>query len=242
LRGVEYDKWCKLPKKGQGVIQFQECPQANKWVHSKNGLSSSEWTNAIKMVGNVMPVNAIPRPDQGTLYCRHGCKKIETLGHILGECHRGELIRNNRHHAVRRLIADAMSKNGWKVLQEVECTGNGSRRVDIIAYNQATKKGFILDPTVRMEQNDTNQSEAVNLAKKEIYDPCIPYFCEKLGLDDIEVIGLYIGARGTISKFFLDFMKTQGLLSTLIEDIVVSVLKKSVQICIHHLFSTVPNT
>jgi hypothetical protein len=232
----------RLPQKGQGVIQFQECPHANKWVHSKNGLSSSEWTNAIKMVGNVMPVNAIPRPDQGTLYCRHGCKKTETLGHILGECHRGSLIRNNRHHAVRSLIAEAMTKIGWKVLQEVECTGNGSRRVDIIAYNQTTKKGIILDPTVRMEQNDINQSEAVNQAKKDIYEPCIPYFCEKLGLDDIEVIGLYIGARGTISKFFLEFMKTQGLMSTLIEDIVVSVLKKSAQICIHHLFSTTPNT
>jgi hypothetical protein len=242
LKAVEYDKWCKLPKKGQGVVQFQECPQANRWVYSKDGLSASEWTNAIKMVGNVMPVNAIPRPDQGSFYCRHGCsKKIETLGHILGECKRGELLRNNRHHAVRRLIADAMSKVGWKVLQEVECTGNGSRRVDIIAYNQVTKKGIILDPTVRMEQNDTNQPESVNREKKAIYDPCIPYFKEKLGLEDIEVIGLYIGARGTISKFFLDFMKTHGLISSLIDDIVISVLKKSVQICVHHLFS-VPNT
>jgi hypothetical protein len=194
------------------------------------------------MVGNVMPVNAIPRADQGSTRCRHGCNETETLGHVLGKCPRGELIRNNRHHAVRRLIAEGMTKLGWKVLQEVQCTGDGSKRVDIIAYKQDSKKGFILDPTVRMEQNDINQAEIVHQEKKAIYDPCIPYFQEKLGLEDIQVIGLYAGARGTISKFFLDFIKSQGLLSSLIGDIVTTVLKKSVQICVHHLFSTVPNT
>ena len=118
---------------------------------------------------------------------------------------------------------------------------SSSRRVDIIAYNPVSKKGFILDPTVRMEQ-DTNQAEAVNLEKKAIYDPCIPYFKQKFGLVDIEVIGLYIGARGTISSFFVDFLKSEKLASSLIEDIVITVLKKSVQICVNHLFSTTPDS
>ena len=134
-----------------------------------------------------------------------------------------------------------MSKVGWKVLQEVQCTGDGSKRIDIIAYNQASKKGLILDPTIRMEQNDIHQAEAVNQEKKLHYDACIPYFQEKFGLENIEVIGLYVGARGTISKFFLDFIKSQALSMSLMEDIVISVLKKSVQICVHHLFSSIPN-
>ena len=155
------------------------------------------------------------------------------------------------------MIADAMTKNGWKVLQEVECNSHSmkqinedsdnssvesfsSRRVDIIAYNQTTRKGVILDPTIRMEQN-TNQADLVDLKKKAFYEPCIPYFKEKLGLDDIEVIGLYVGARGTISKFFLEFLKNHALPSTLIEDIVTTVLKKSAQICVHHLFSNIPD-
>src|SRR5205814_10224820 len=98
----------------------------------------------------------------------------ETLGHILGSCHRSELIRNNRHHAVRCLIADAMSKVGWKVLQEVQCTGDGSKRVDIIAYNQAARKELTLDPTIRMKQNNSNQAKAVNEENKLHYNPCIP--------------------------------------------------------------------
>ena len=80
------------------------------------------------------------------------------------------------------------------------------------------------------------------MEKKEIYDPCIQYFKDKLGLDEIKVIGLYIGARGTITKFFLDFLKEQGIPSSLlIEDIVTTVLKKSAQICTHHLFSITPS-
>ena len=88
-----------------------------------------------------------------------------------------------------------------------------------------------------MEQ-DTNQADAVNIEKRAIYEPCIPYFKEKLGLVDIQVIGLYVGARVTISKFFVRFLKDLGLPSMLIEDIVTTVLKKSVQICVHHLFSS----
>ena len=91
-----------------------------------------------------------------------------------------------------------------------------------------------------MEQ-DANQAEAVDLEKESIYEPCIPYFKEKLGLNDIKVIGLYVGARGTITKFFMDFMKSFGIPAPLIEDIVITVLKKSVQICVHHLFSNVPD-
>ena len=55
-----------------------------------------------------------------------------------------------------------------------------------------------------MEQ-DANQAEAVNLEKKAIYDPCIPYFKQKFGLVDIEVFGLQVGARETISIFVVDF-------------------------------------
>ena len=91
-----------------------------------------------------------------------------------------------------------------------------------------------------MEQ-DVNQAEAVHQEKRAIYEPCIPYFKEKLGLDDIKVVGLYVGARGTITKFFLDFMKEHHLPAKLVEDVVTAVLKKSVQICVHHLFSNVPD-
>ncbi|KAJ4434639.1 hypothetical protein ANN_23202 [Periplaneta americana] len=56
-------------------------------------------------------------------------------------------------------------------------------------------------------------------------------------LEDIEVIGLLIGARGVIPKFFESFRKTFELPQTLIADIITSVLKRSCQILSHHIHS-----
>ena len=95
LRDKEYSSWCQLPTKGKGVEQFQEVPYCNKWMRTKSGLSSTEWTQAIKMVGNVVPVKCVPGRSQGSKRCRH-CNEYETLAHILGKCERSALIRNNR--------------------------------------------------------------------------------------------------------------------------------------------------
>ncbi|KAJ4433846.1 hypothetical protein ANN_16158 [Periplaneta americana] len=57
---------------------------------------------------------------------------------------------------------------------------------------------------------------------KAIFD----YFKAKYQLEDIEVIGLLIGARGVIPKFFERFRKTFELPQTLTADIITSVEKK----------------
>ncbi|KAJ4441024.1 hypothetical protein ANN_10873, partial [Periplaneta americana] len=67
-----------------------------------------------------------------------------------------------------------------------------SSRIDIIAYSQTTKKGYIIDPTIRNEMG-SSQSEDVNKEKINIYLPTVDYFKAKYQLE--EVIGLLIGAR-----------------------------------------------
>lgn len=136
------------------------------------------------------------------------------------------------------MIASSLRDKGWKVDEEIYCVDvNGtSRRADIFAYNRATGKGFIIDPTVRME-GDIDQFTAVDSEKKGIYEPCVPYFQSKYNVSDIEVIGLYIGARGTISKNFVSFSKKNKISLSVIETIVSSVLKISSIICNQHLFS-----
>ena len=64
------------------------------------------------------------------------------------------------------------------------------------------KRLLFLDPTVRFER-DSNQTTEVDLEKKKIYDPCIPYLSEKYQIPKHEwtVIGLLFGSRGAISKF-----------------------------------------
>ena len=102
-----------------------------------------------------------------------------------------------------------MKSVGFEVSEEVHCVAeNGStRRVDIIAYDTAFKKGYILDPTVCFERGDAEQQAMeTDLRKKEIHEPCRTFFKDKYSLDEIEVIGLYVGARGTLTKFFFNFI------------------------------------
>ncbi|KAJ4447137.1 hypothetical protein ANN_09138 [Periplaneta americana] len=116
--------------------------------------------------------------------CRHpGCSEVETLGHVLGYCPRGELLRNNRHHKVRSSIATTLRKAKWEVYEEVHCLAeNGStRRADIIAIDRRNQRSLILDPTVRFEKDD-QQANNVNNEKKSVYNSCIPHFREFMSL------------------------------------------------------------
>lgn len=92
--------------------------------------------------------------------------------------------------------------------QEIFCCDvNGvSRLADIFAYNRILNKGYIIDTAIRMAA-ENDQFDTVNLEKKAIYEPCITYLQSKYNVMDIEVIGLCIGARGTISKCFVNFLK-----------------------------------
>ncbi|KAJ4432001.1 hypothetical protein ANN_20615 [Periplaneta americana] len=79
-------------------------------------------------------------------------------------------------------------------------------------------------------QVDSVKPEDVNKEKLNIYLPTVDYFKAKYQLEDIEVIGLLIAARGVIPKFFESFRKTFELPQTLTADIITSVLKRSCQI------------
>ena len=236
LTDREYSAWCSLPHKGKGVSLFQQCPSINKLLWRKQGLSSSEWTSSIKMVANVAAVRTIPGRSQDSR-CRH-CDEFETLSHVLGKCDHGMLLRNTRHHMIRSILAEALRENSLTVHEEIHCTavGDSNRRVDIIAFDPSTKSGYIIDPTVRMEIDD-QQPEKVNQEKQAIYNGCIPYLKEKYGLEHLEVIGLLVGARGTITQFFKDFSKMFGLRQAVMEQVAITAVKGSSQILHNHLYN-----
>jgi hypothetical protein len=189
LRQIEYKRWCDLPQKGRGVILYQEHTPANKWITQRKGLSSSEWRDAIKMTANVAPVRVLHGRSENGNRCRRCDSEIETLGHVLGFCKHGELLRNTRHHSIRTAIAKELQEKGWEVTEEVHCisTNGSTRRVDILAINPNDRKSYILDPTIRFETHK-GQAEEVNIEKQNIYEPTIPYFKEKYNVNDIKVI------------------------------------------------------
>jgi hypothetical protein len=151
--------------------------------------------------------------------------------------HHGELLRNTRHHNIRAAIANELRGKGLEVYEEVTCTGENDsvRRVDIIAINRSLKKGYIIDPTVRYE-NDESQAELTDIEKRSIYEPCIPYFLLFYNLKEVEVIGLLVGARGSIPTFFVNFCKRFRLSSCFIYKIVLLALKGSIALFRNHLY------
>ena len=196
-----------------------------------------EWIDALKMVGYVAPVRAVPgRSRDGTRY-RRCLSEIETLPHILGFCPYSEDLRNIRHHAVRSMLAEALKEVGFTVHQEVQglATQGSVRRIDIIAIKN--NSAYILDPTIRFETH-ADQPHEVDSEKKRIYEPTIPFYKDKYSLSHIDVIGLMVGARGTIPSFFANKCKNLGLTHSIVKEIAISALKGSVQILRNHLYGS----
>ncbi|KAJ4444022.1 hypothetical protein ANN_05811, partial [Periplaneta americana] len=207
LRNTEFEYWKVMPGRGRGVQFYSQVPKANAWIFNKSGLSTSEWVTCLKMNANLAAVRGVPGRSLDGSRCRHGCPETETLAHV-------------------------------QVEEEVFClaTNGSSRRTDIIAYSQTTKKGYIIDPAIRIETG-SSQPEDVNQENINIYLPTVDYFKAKYQLENIEVIGLLIGARGVIPKFFESFRKTFELPQTFTTDIMTLVLKRSCQILSHHIHS-----
>jgi hypothetical protein len=140
---------------------------------SKQGLSSSEWISYLKMVGDVVAVRAIPgRNRSQDNRCRHCSEyETETLSHVLGNCEHRNLLRNSRHHRIRTTIANALRNVGLGVYEEEDCNSDAgsNRRVDIIAFDEGTRSGFAIHPTVRTESSQ-DQPEDVNTEKQGIYN------------------------------------------------------------------------
>ena len=90
------------------------------------------------------------------------------------------------------------------------------------------------DPRLREK---IDQANAVDIENKKHYEPCITYFLEKFDPTKLEVIGLLVGARGTIPKFFVNFCKKFKLPNSMIKEIIISVVRGSNTIAHNHLYN-----
>ncbi|KAJ4451372.1 hypothetical protein ANN_02834 [Periplaneta americana] len=98
----------------------------------------------------------------------------------------GRLVGVPGSTAARSIIATALTDADYNIFEEV--TGN-TRRINIIAFKEPTRSGFIIDPTVRFETNEEQPAE-VDKEKKNIYNPTILYYLQKYRLKELEVIWL----------------------------------------------------
>ena len=74
----------------------------NSWMRTREGISTSDWTKAVKMNTSTVPVRFVPGRFHDTCCCHTGCNEIETLGHVLESCPKNSPLRNVRNHKVRK--------------------------------------------------------------------------------------------------------------------------------------------
>ncbi|KAJ4438264.1 hypothetical protein ANN_14203 [Periplaneta americana] len=58
-------------KKGKGVVTYSEDPKNNSWISNRRGISTSEWTNSIKMSTNIAAVRSVPGRSFQDQNCRN---------------------------------------------------------------------------------------------------------------------------------------------------------------------------
>ena len=92
----------------------------------------------------------------------------------------------------------------------------------------------MLDPTVRFETGILQPGE-VNKEKQEWYKHTVPVFKEKLRLKSLKIIGLFIGARGTITKQFVGVCQQFGTSRKIIDEINTIAIRGSCQIYFNHV-------
>ncbi|KAJ4437697.1 hypothetical protein ANN_17842 [Periplaneta americana] len=198
-----------LENKGKVSSSIKEFTSANKWIRQPDdSLTSSEWRLALKMTANVCPLLAIPGRSQDRNHCHRCVSEIETLGHVLGACPFSETLQNSRHYRIRSMIAEALRKKGFTVHEEVHgISQEGScRRIDMLAIPPGSTSAYIIDPSVKFKAQEQQPAE-IHYEKCRIYEPTVPFYLEKYHLTSIEVVGLMVGARGTIPRLFVTFCK-----------------------------------
>lgn len=244
-RASEYKAWCEMDYAGAGVRHYETHPKSNRFVSEKSGLSGNEWTAAIKLNFNHANLNGIPgqqKPGQSRFCRRCDRGEIETLGHVLGSCPFGLNRRNTRHHTLKHRLADLLRQKGFHTVDEAFCkddTGT-SRFIDIVAFDPKLNRAYIIDPTVRLETN-SDLDNAVREEKRQIYEPCINDLkkrFESFGEREFEVLGLWMGAKGSISPSLIEFFERFGLDRRLLPELAEQTLSYSIKMIHHHIYAT----
>ena len=249
-----FREWKRQPDQGRLVDCFSWFPTANNWIKSGN-LRVSTYRFGLMGRLNILPTKSILHrtklsPDA---ICRHCPCSVETLGHVLGGCKRGEALRTLRHNHVVHLITDqikkklAQKKNQatqyWEVIEDKQLPhGISNRRPDITLWNWKKKLVQIIDVAISYE-NGMDRLDQVLQHKSEKYAP-EGRALEQLGygvLRSALVFGSlgshHPSSMGTLDRFCL--MKNKKIQKRLLKDITHSVLEDSRLVWNNHVQSVV---
>jgi hypothetical protein len=216
VRASKYNKsqeskdWERLGSQGHGVKDFRNDPLGNCWLYDPTVLPSSRYTDALRLRTNTFGVNvALRRADRGLpVDCRRCSAKVESLGHVLGECVAGKGMRIRRHDKMVANIAVKSEEKGHKVAREQLFSVQECRlKPDLVVTDG--ERALIVDVTVRFESGDALARGAAEKIAK--YQPLADYFVSQGVAREAQVLPIVVGSRGAIPRNTLTALTTLGL-------------------------------
>jgi hypothetical protein len=209
-KSQESKDWEKLASQGHGVKDFRDDPLGNCWLYDPTVLSSSRYTDALRLRTNTFGVNiALKHADKGLpVNCQRCKEKPETLGHVLGECVASKGMRIQHHDKMAVVIATKCEEKGYKTACEQVFSEQGEKlKPDLIVTDG--ERALIVDVTVRFESGD---SLARGLTEKITkYQPLADYFVSQGTAREAQVLPIVIGSRGAVPKDTLKALITLGV-------------------------------
>lgn len=129
-----------------------------------------------------MRINALPtksRTSRGRpieRFCRAGCNKVETLNHILQQCHRTHGPRIKRHDALVAYTVQALERADYEVHVEPKLsTEYGVRKPDIIA--KKNDSALVIDTQVINDQYSLEVTHENKVRYYQIIEEDIRKWC-----------------------------------------------------------------
>lgn len=144
---------------GIGLKEAAKVPQQNNWVSDGTKfLTGKDYLQACRLRINALPTRSRTtrgRPDERM--CRGGCNRVETLNHVLQQCHRTHGPRTKRHDAVVAYVVRSLQRAEYEVWVEPKLkTLDGIRKPDIVARRGV--HGVVIDAQVINDQYDLGEA------------------------------------------------------------------------------------
>lgn len=151
---------------GRGLRMSRKVPQQHNWITDGSRLlSGRDFVNSVKLRINALPTRSrTARGRTADRSCRGGCNAVETLNHILQQCHRTHKSRIARHDAVTSYVKRALDKRHSKVEEEPHFISTvGLRKPDLIAIDEDS--ALVVDAQVVSEHIDLDIAHATKADK-----------------------------------------------------------------------------
>lgn len=210
---------------GKGLNQAKYNKACRQFItHPPIYWNGEQYIKAIQLRYNVLPTAGIPSNPPEARMCRVGCRKVESLSHVLQNCPLTHWSRIKRHDYVLRRLTDAAKKHRWKVRIEPHIwSAGGMLKPDAIL--EKDNRVIITDVGVNWEGDI---SLSVQYEHKRLkYSG--PHFIQRVQQlypgKAINILPLVVGARGTWCSENRHLVDNLQLTPREVEDIINTALR-----------------